>query len=58
MTNDNVTFCNGISCGIREFCHRYVEGQRIKANIHGDSDQHRWWDECDGDYRDGFIFAK
>ena len=54
MIND-VTYCNGKNCGIKELCRRYVDGQRIKANIHGDSDQHRWWDECEYDYRDGFI---
>ena len=54
MIND-VTYCNGKNCGIKEYCRRYVDGERIKKNVLGDTDQHRWWDECEGDYRGGYI---
>lgn len=55
MVDNDITYCNGIGCGIKEFCRRYTEGLAIKANLQGDTNQHRWWDYCDGDYHDGFL---
>ena len=40
MSNKDITYCNGDGCLLRNMCRRYVEGQRIKANRHGDTNQY------------------
>lgn len=55
MANKDITYCNGKGCVLRNQCRRYQDGQRIMANRHGDSNQHRWMDNCDPETREGFI---
>ena len=47
-----VTYCNGKGCLLRESCRRYREGRRIIMNCDGDTDQHRFMDNCDPETRE------
>ena len=55
MANTDITYCNGKGCILRSQCHRYQDGQRIIANNDGDTNQHRWMDNCDPETRELFI---
>ena len=50
--NEDITYCNGIGCAIRESCWRYTEGLRLRnyPNL--------WWmDDC-GTERDMYTTTK
>jgi len=55
MANRDITYCNGKGCGLRERCRRYIDGQRIIANVERDEGQYYFWDHCDEEHRDGFM---
>jgi hypothetical protein len=55
MANTEITYCNGKGCILRSQCRRFQDGQRIIANQNGDTNQHRWMDNCDPDDRELFI---
>lgn len=50
MMNRDITYSNGKGCGLRERCRRYIDGQRIIANVERDEGQYYFWD-----HRDGFM---
>ena len=54
--NQDIIYCNGVGCNIlRDHCRRYVEGERIKKNANGDTNQYWWIDHCDVETRESFI---
>lgn len=53
--NKDISYCNGDGCLLRNQCKRYVEGQRIKDNHHGDTNQFYWMDSCNIDNRELFL---
>lgn len=57
MSNKDITYCNGDGCLLRNMCRRYVEGQRIKANRHGDTNQFYWTNSCNIDNRELFLLT-
>ena len=54
----NITYCNGKGCVLRNQCKRYQDGQRIIANINGDTDQYAWMDNCNPENREMYINNK
>ena len=58
MANTDITYCNGKGCILRSQCRRFQDGQRIIANYNGDTNQHRWMDNCDPETRDGYLQDK
>lgn len=49
--NDDMTYCQGKGCSLRESCLRYVEGKPLSEGFH-------WWmQHCDPEFRDGYIKA-
>jgi hypothetical protein len=55
MMDQNITLCNGLGCALTDICMRYLEGQRVKINREGDTNQHTFFDQCDEDLRPGFM---
>ena len=58
MANTDITYCNGKGCILRSQCRRFQDGQRIIANYNGDTNQHRWMDNCDPETREGYLQDK
>ena len=58
MDSTDITYCNGKGCILRSQCRRFQDGQRIIANYNGDTNQHRWMDNCDPETRDGYLQDK
>lgn len=56
--DQNMTLCNGAGCAMKQQCERYLQGQRVKVNRDGDTNQHIFIDHCDEDSRPGFISVK
>ncbi len=48
-------YCNGKLCALRTTCRRYSEGQRVILNMDGDTDQHRFMDNCNPETREYFV---
>ena len=55
MMDQNITLCNGVGCALTGCCMRYQEGQRVKLNRDGDTNQRTFFDQCDEDSRPGFM---
>lgn len=55
MANSDITYCNGVGCMLKNQCKRHQDGQRIKANVNGDTGQYWWMDNCDQKNLDGFL---
>jgi len=55
MENKDFTYCNGKGCALKDQCRRYQEGQRIIANVNGDTHQYWWMDNCNEENREGYI---
>lgn len=53
--DQNITLCNGVGCALTDICMRYQEGQRVKLNRDGDTNQRTFFDQCDDDSRPGFM---
>jgi len=51
----NRTYCNGRGCLLKDMCRLYVDGLAVYTNRQGDTDQHRWMDNCDPETRELFI---
>lgn len=50
--NDDMTYCNGKGCLLKDTCIRYLEGQNVDKNFN-------WWMEnCDPETREGYWSDK
>lgn len=50
--NDDMTYCNGKGCLLKDTCIRYLEGQNV------DKDFNWWMENCDPETREGYWSDK
>ena len=51
--NNDMTYCDGNGCTLREQCRRYQYGEEIKNSR--EEGQHYWMNHCDEYTRDGYL---